>query len=200
MNRVTNSMPRGQKGAVLAVALMLLLVMTIVAISAMDGSTLGFKMSANSVYHEEAFNNSESGREVVGDMLVQYNAFDDWSQVDAPAEVLDRNGVQMTSSTLDTDFKVSNGAGENTWDTSSLDTDIIYRDTVNDIEAEIAVVRSVVSQNVEGAGTAQYQGYRGIGKGLAGQGGAHIYFEFRSEGIGQANAEAVTSADFRYVP
>jgi len=187
--------PKRQHGAALAVALMVLLIMTLVAISAMEGSTLGYKMSANSIYHEEAFSASESARDSVGETFIDYMFEEDWTEV-AFSDGLDVLGTP--------NFYEANAVGEELADTSSLVTDLDYDlqdgngDTV--IKGEIAVVIGQTIVNTSGAGSAQYKGYHGAGVGMGGQGGVFKYFEFRSEGEGTANASSWTAADFRFVP
>ena len=194
---MTQSFGRYQQGAALAVALMVLLVLTLVAISAMDGSTLGFKMGANAVYHEEAFNNSESGREPIGQTLVDFVEYGEWDGV-----VDNDNGkLQTVSDTLD--LIDDNSGTEDQQYRTGLDSDFTYSHTLSSgekIEANVAVFKGKTIVNTSGAGSAQYKGYHGAGVGIGGKGGMHKYFEFRSEGIGRSNAESWTSADFRYVP
>jgi type IV pilus assembly protein PilX len=55
--------PRRQRGAALVVGLLLLLVLTILAISGMSTATLELRMSANQQYQERAFQAAEAGIE-----------------------------------------------------------------------------------------------------------------------------------------
>jgi len=189
-----------QKGAALAVALFVLLVMTLVAISAMDGSTLGFKMGANAVYHEEAFNNSESGREPVGQALVDYAEYGEWTDIITNDTEL---GYFDTGLGDDLDIVANNAVTEDQQLVTGLDMDLTFEQTLTNgksIEANIAVFKGKTIVNKQGAGSAQYKGYHGAGVGIGGEGGIHKYFEFRSEGEGPSDAESWTAADFRYVP
>ena len=193
---MTQNFGRNQQGAALAVALMVLLVLTLVAISAMDGSTLGFKMGANAVYHEEAFNNSESGREPIGQALVDFAEYGEWDDIVIESGP-DKTELQTVASDLDL---LGDNGSENQQLTNGLTTDFTYMDTANNIEANISVFKGKTVANTSGAGSAQYKGYHGAGIGIGGEGGMHKYFEFRSEGVGPSSAESWTAADFRYVP
>jgi|GEM_PF-2046224 len=195
----TISPKKRQGGAALAISLMILLVLTMVALSAMDGSSLGYKMGANAVYHEEAFNNSESGREPIGQAVVDFIEYGEWDGV------ADGTGALSLFDT-DLDLLAENGAGEDQTKvgSSGLTSDLSY-ELENDsgkvlISAEVAVFRGNTVANSSGAGSAQLKGYHGAGVGIGGQGGLHKYFELRSQGEGPSSAASSTAADFRYVP
>ncbi|TNC82246.1 MAG: hypothetical protein C9356_04310 [Oleiphilus sp.] len=197
MKSLTVPMKKSQRGAALAVALMVLLVLTLVAVSAMDGSTLGFKMGANAVYHEEAFNNAESGRNPLGQALVDFAEYGEWDGI------IDNVDGDLKTVATDLDLLGDNGGSEDLQIKTGLTTDFEYSQTLSNgkkIEASVAVFKGKTVVNTSGAGSAQYKGYHGAGVGIGGEGGMHKYFEFRSEGTGQSNAEAWTAADFRYVP
>lgn len=197
MKYMTVPLHHHQQGAALAVALMVLLVLTLVAVSAMDGSTLGFKMGANAIYHEEAFNNSESGRDPIGQALVDFAEYGEWDGV-----VDNVNGDLQTVSN-DLDLLDDNVNTEDLQVRNGLTTDLVYSQTLANgakIEANVAVFKGKTVANSSGSGAAQYKGYHGAGVGIGGEGGMHKYFEFRSEGNGPSNAEAWTATDFRYVP
>ncbi len=197
--KTLNTIPlkRRQSGAALAISLMILLVLTMVALSAMDGSSLGYKMGANAVYHEEAFNNSESGRLPVGQAVAEFLFYGEW---DGIADSTTNLGVFDE----DLDLLGENGASEVQSEVNGLDSDLSYelKDS-NDkvlISADIAIFKSNTVVNRDGAGSAQLKGYHGAGTGIGGQGGVHKYFELRSQGAGPSGASSKTAADFRYVP
>lgn len=195
MKYVKMTLQAKQQGAALAMALMVLLIMTLVAVSAMDGSTLGYKMSVNSIYHQEAFSASESARDAVHEPFIEFMFEEDWNNVTMP-DGLDDIGEPH--------FLNANADAEDVTDTSSLANDLAYRLEDNNgniiVEGDIMVTIGQTVVNTSGAGSAQYKGYHGAGVGMGGQGGIHKYFEFRSGGRSTANAAAWTAADFRYVP
>lgn len=61
MTRGRYRRPRGQDGAALIVGLVLLMVLTILAISVMRSATLGLTMAGNAQFRENAFQLAESG-------------------------------------------------------------------------------------------------------------------------------------------
>jgi len=186
-----------QSGAALAVSLLLLLVLTLVAVTAMDNSNLGFKMSANSVYHDEAFNYSESAREVSGSVIPEYLYEGDWNAVDTSSLNLDVD-TDGGGGALQGENINSGGTAEVPLNRSTLQRDFIYNNA--GIRGDVYVLRGQTVQNLSGAGSAQYKGYGGTGVALGGQGGFFKYFELQSEGLGRSNAESWTASDYRYVP
>jgi len=180
-----------QAGSVLAVSLLILLVLTLIAVTAMDGSSLGYKMSMNSIYHEEAFNNSESARTAVTGAVVQYlDGGEDWASVNMPDGLsVDSNGGQISA---------NNGASENIYNNASLQKDFSYSKA--GITADIYVLKGPTSPNTAGAGSAQLTGYSGGGIGAGGAGGVYKYYEMRSNGTSKSNAKSWTAVEFRHVP
>jgi len=55
--------PRGQRGAALVIGLLLLLILTILAVSGMTTATLELQMAGNTQYKERAFQAAETGIE-----------------------------------------------------------------------------------------------------------------------------------------
>ncbi len=194
-NAVGGSANSRQEGAALAVSLLLLLVLTLVAVTAMDNSNLGFKMAANSVYHDEAFNYSESAREVSGSVIPEYLFEGAWSAVDTASLNLT---VDSNGGALEGDNVNSSGTDEDPLDRSTLQRDFAYSES--GISGDVYVLKGQTVQNLSGAGSAQYKGYGGTGVALGGQGGFFKYFELQSEGIGRSNAESWTASDYRFVP
>ncbi len=59
--------PRGQQGAALVVGLIMLLVLTVLAVSGMNTSTLELTMASNVQYHQNAFQAAETGIDIAID-------------------------------------------------------------------------------------------------------------------------------------
>jgi len=178
-----------QRGAVLAIALLLLLVMTILAVSAMENSSLSFKMSANSIYLEEAFNHSESVSNISTEVIDDYLYEGGWVGVAMPMglEVVQNNGT----------LALENGRSENRMDNDSLQKDLTYQHS--GIKGDVYVLKGSTTHNYYGASAAQSKGYSGTGVSAGGAGGAFTYYEIRSVGIGRSNSTAWTASDYRYV-
>lgn len=189
MNRTGLISGNRQHGATLVVALLLLMVLTMVAITSMESSNLSFKMSTNMIHHEEAFNNSESARIVVRDVIPEYIDLADWDAVTLPTGLTIPSNAGL--------ILADNGAAENVLDSTTLQRDFVYSNA--SMEGDIYVLKGQTVQNTFGAGSAQYKGYSGAGVGIGGQGGAFKYFELRSRGTGSGSAESWTATDYRYV-
>ncbi len=188
MDSYTFGVRATQSGVALAISLFLLLILSLVGITAMENSNLSFKMSSNMIRHDEAFNHSESARQAAQEVLPAYIDQADWNRVTLPA------GLNLTSSA---DLMLNDAASENPLQPSSLTQDFAYQH--NGISGEVYVLKGETVHNTFGAGSAQYKGYGGAGVGIGGQGGAFKYFEFRSRGESAANAESWTASDYRYV-
>ena len=65
--RIYNFGPRPQQGAALVVGLILLLVLTVLAVSGMNTSTLELTMASNVQYHQNAFQAAETGIDIAID-------------------------------------------------------------------------------------------------------------------------------------
>jgi Tfp pilus assembly protein PilX len=178
-----------QDGAVLAIALLILLVMTILGVAAMESSSLSFKMSANSIYLEEAFNHSESVRNISTDVIDAYLSEGRWEGVTLPAglHVVQGNGA----------LAITNGSSENRMDNDSLQKDLSY-DHLG-IKGDVYILKGITTHNDQGTSAAQLNGYGGAGVSTAGAGGAFTYYEIRSVGLGRSNSRAWTASDYRYV-
>jgi Tfp pilus assembly protein PilX len=178
-----------QYGAVLVIALLVLLVMTILGVSAMESSSLSFKMSANSIYLEEAFNHSESVRNISAHVIDDYLYEGGWAGVAMPAglEPIQNNGG----------FALANDSSENRMDNDSLKKDLGYQ--YLGIKGDVYILKGSTSHNYSGASAAQLKGYSGTGVSAGGAGGTFTYYEIRSVGLGRSNARAWTASDYRYV-
>jgi len=178
-----------QCGAVLAIALLMLLVMTILGLAAMESSSLSFKMSANSIYLEEAFNHSESVGNISAEVIDDYLAEGGWVGVDMPTglEVVQNSGT----------LALANGSSENRMDNDSLQKDLTYQHL--GIKGDVYVLKGITTHNYHGASAAQLKGYSGTGVSAGGAGGAFTYYEIRSVGLGRSNSKAWTASDYRYV-
>jgi len=178
-----------QGGAVLAIALLVLLVMTILGVAAMESSSLSFKMSANSIYLEEAFNHSESVRNISAEVIDEYLYEGGWVGVAMPTglAVVQNNGA----------LALANGSSENRMDNDSLQKDLSYQHL--GIKGDVYVLKGSTTHNYHGTSAAQLKGYSGTGVSAGGSGGAFTYYEIRSVGLGKSNSRAWTASDYRYV-
>jgi hypothetical protein len=197
------------RGMALITGLVLLLVLSIVAIAAMQITTLEYQMSANSANHSRARQVSESARMAVGTLLPEHVYRRGWSGIDKAT------GLDIKDKDSDGNDDVLYGdnseCAADCFDHDALDEDAVFAldmdnadsdDNVTtgttdplDLNASVAVYRAE-TQVDKGAGTAMLAGYSGLGKGAAG-GGTIIHFYVRSDGEAARQARATTSSNVR---
>lgn len=198
---------RHQQGYILVTGLLFLLVITMVGVASMNLSTVDYKISSNTAFHVDAFENAETARQTAGsELLFQYIKNRDWSgfgfTIPAGVTVVDTNRALFMGNEEST-ADLRNGVYG---DVSTLTTDLQFAldgnadgDTNDGVDAvaNIMVIKTD-TRAAEGANTAQLSGYEGDGKGAAG-GGTYNFFMLMSQGRSAANAAATTATDYRYV-
>jgi type IV pilus assembly PilX-like protein len=213
--------PRRQRGVALFIGLVFLIVLSLVAVIAMQSTLLEMRMSTNVARHEEAFQVSETTRSLVGPFIDQsmFNsgwptAWDgsdthfDFSTIcpnaAVPVSEDDCAPVKMFHAALGTSTKLLYGAldaGEVTTDPSTWLTDLTFgfADPTS-LQSNLSFVPdgTVLRQ---GAGAAQAGGYRGLGTGAAAGGSARIV-QIQSVGTSPAdgtNGRADTISQYEAV-
>lgn len=219
-----------QRGMALFVGLVFLVVLSLVAVIAMQSTFLEMRMATNVARHEEAFQMSDSMRGAVGPFIeanlltggwpvswgggVPDNQFD-WSSVCPNASLpVTTDNCPLVSTFADaiknaspTAFKQITGpldAGEEPYEPSTWVNDFKLSEAnpngIGKIAASISLVPDGVVP-VQGAGTAQAAGYRGLGVSTA-AGGFAKFFEVQAVGLSPddgSNGRAVTIAQYRTV-
>lgn len=182
-----------QQGYVLITGLILILVITIVTTSSMQGTNLDYKISANSVFKDIAFQSSESGRSAAGEGISFFVYNREFSGHEVPGLTYTENYNPRTDSVADT---------ENLYDTASMSADMFFdvsHDDIENLEADISIVKAE-GVDTGRSGVQQLSGYRGSGKGAA-SGGVNLLYEIRSIGtVPNTKAVAVTASEFRVIP
>lgn len=210
-----------QRGVALFVGLVFLVVLSLVAITAMKGTLIEMRMGTSTARHEQAFETSETLRGVPVSLFDEHVFERGWPAVlggtlpDAdfdyqskfPSTLLTAvaDGLQDDCSgnpTLLYAQLQTCGTPESLYDPSTWHPDMTL--SVCDVAAsscttEVGGKVSIVPDGqvlAEGAGGAQSAGYRGLGVGAAG-GGANMYFEIRSVGTVPGNGIATTHSQYR---
>lgn len=218
---------RKQRGIALFVGLVFLIVLSLVAVIAMQSTLLEMRMSTNVARHQEAFQMSDSMRGVMGP-FIQYNLATggwpaswggavpdndfDWSVVCPTASI----PVNAVNCPLVKTVKTAIIAGSLKQITGALDTgevpylpnkwltDLTFTQTnpngIGDIADNISMIPDGVSAN-SGAGEAQAAGYQGKGHSIAAGGHAN-FFQVQSVGLSPSdgtNGRAVTIAQYGVV-
>ncbi len=108
--KISASASRGhairQRGATLIIGLVLLLVMTVLAVSTMNTTTFGLSMAGNLQHAETAFQMAETGVEVNLDS----GPFNDTAIVEVPETVVeDLDGAEVGSYEAEAEFQLCGG-------------------------------------------------------------------------------------------
>lgn len=213
-----------QQGFVLITAAVFLIVLTLVAVTAMKSTSLELRMSNNETIRMEAFDASEAPRVLTADLLdvhtfnrgwpkiaggtVENNIFD--YAMPAGLTVRDKNGN-------DTPDDLYLGNEESTFSPTGLLPDVHYANTISptdqtdiSVQSDIAVykLRAALSP---GAGSAMVAGYEGVGRASAAA-GSSIYYRVFSRGVNpdaswdeatgtwsSATAQSCTACEYRSV-
>ena len=183
---------KNQDGAVLAVGLILLIIIAIAAIAGMEISNLDYKMSSNAAFKNQSFQASETGRITTGDAVNQYIYDRSWDNATIHSN-LSFTDSQFNPLALNTDT-------EDVFDTETLVKDMAFSVAtsalVQEVAADIYIVRAPTASVATGGGLQQLAGYRGAGKGVA-TSGSSIYFELRAKGMANGGAETITASEYR---
>jgi len=221
--------PARQRGIALFVGLIFLVVLSLVAVIAMQSTFLEMRMATNVARHEEAFQMSDSMRGMMGP-FVEFNFSTggwpvswgggvpdtdfDWSAV-CPSATLPVtaancplvNTFETAIKGAPTSLKNITGSldvGELPYKPSSWVTDLTLSQNnpngIGKIAANISLIPDGLAAN-QGSGTADQCGYCGLGVSVA-AGGFGKFFEVQSVGLSPdtgTNGRAVTIAQYRVV-
>lgn len=201
----------GQQGYILVTGLLFLVVLTLVGVTSINTSTLDYKISANTAFHVDAFENAESGLQSAGSgLLASYINDRSWSgfgvTIPAGVAVVDTNvdhfmgngevvggdestliqGLYQDVAILNTDLTVGiDGDGDGVTGSSG-----------HDVQSNIKLIKTY-SELAAGNGAAATSGYEGLGKSSVGS--LHSFYMIISAGQSAGNANAATATEFRYV-
>lgn len=208
-------------GYALLTSLIFLVVLTLVAVTAIRGSGLELRMSANNLAATEAFESSEAPRRMVSD-IVDAHVFNRGWPAASGGSVPDVEFDYTIPSGL---TLVQQGGAPRTWydgnteagplpiNATALTEDASYsRDLSGSGQQKLQLNGNVSVFKLRtdlspGAGAAMVSGYEGTGKSAAASGG-RIFFYVQSTGrdlqvsddaTSTQNASAVTATDYRYV-
>lgn len=209
-----NKNPINQRGYILITSLIFMLVLTLVAISAMDTTTMELRMSNNTVLKSRSFESSEAMRTLAGELIdvhaynrgwpaavagkVENNVFN--FAIPSAISILDKD-----SDSIPDNLFFSNESGESVF-SPPITNDMSYKHDENsdgdyidaeDLQASLAVYKSAAIA-MPGSGSCQICGYEGTGKSSA-AGGTVIFYELHSSGSSAGSASSVTITDYRHI-
>ena len=216
---------RHQKGATLFVGLMFLLVLTLVALVSMQGTTLELKMATNQAQRQSAFELSENMRLMTGAITSQNTLNRGMQNFTGSAQTWTSTstvtgepggGSSCTQAALPAALELYQNETATTYSTTWHTIDGVFRGnvptgTAADIAGSPDKILSNCTSTVPGGaawanvfaigtrstpGTGAAQNESGTGIGGAG-GGASKWFEIRSQGQVGNGAAVVTAAEYR---
>lgn len=205
-------------GFVLVVTMLILVVLTLIGISATRTTNIELQIAGNEKWSQEAFYKSDGGLEA-GIELIEQNlscpggfttaptGFDDADASSASSFAIAAVDIFDSLFAWDID-KESLAGASGTVDINTIPSDSIrsVRIPLNpaatsaqkDVDPHTNLATWGVTQYAPGNAIQMGAGYEGKGKGAAGGGGS-ILFEIYSQHIGKANSEAVVFAGWRHL-
>lgn len=204
---------RDQRGSVLIMALTFMVMLTMVAVTAMRTTILDFKMTTNTMLEGRAFEHSETGLGWMAPVLDGHVMNSDYEP--AWPTAAGGNVPVTTGFTLPAGLTVCPcpaGTPDDVWVSNNVPLadysaeDMQYRldgngdgdfDDPVDVASDLFVTR-LNSIRMVGGAAGSSSGYEGIGKGDAGAGTA-LFFDVRSRGASLDGANAIVGGDVRVV-
>ena len=172
-----------EKGSVLLVSVLILILVTVIGIAATNTSTIEILISGNDKWHKMAFHEADGGSEV-GIELVERNIYS------AGFDTTDLANLGIIDATNSPDLYMNADPGTPPF--AAYDANYQGNGTQTNLR---------IGGNPETATGSAIQmaaGYEGIGKGSAG-GGGQIMYDIWSQHIGLGNSEAMIKLQWRHV-
>jgi hypothetical protein len=182
-----------ERGSVLIVALLILVLLTIIGISATTTTNIETQIAGNDKFHKIAFNNADSGifptAKVISDIM-DHQIEPDEDEL-SPIVYLQNNGDEgPPDGTL---FRELMGYDEDPGNPDNGADDIRF--DLDGYEVNVNINRTGV-MNIAGGATEFASGAEGIG---VGAGGVAVMYNLDSVGEGPVNSQANIAADYRKV-
>ena len=198
--------PRNEDGFLLVVTLAILVVLTIIGVSAITLTRTELQIAGNDLIHKETFFQADGGTDLAI-ALVEENCgtnSDGFTKVSTVGskKVLDGSGsaivVEATGLKL-----AANGAARTAANVSDAGRDIAYfpdgyTAALADTPPHTNIIVDGVTSLAPGSGAQQLGGYEGIGKGTAGLGGQTIFTIF-SQHMGRIQSQSLVAVTWRHV-
>lgn len=206
MHRYPHRIPNDQRGAALILVLVMLMALTMVAVVAMRTTTVDLKAANNNLVSKLAFQDSETVRRMMNDILADHTFSRVWpSELLGTPPVPGEPEIPPGMAILDlTELLWSEPPIDYADPTNVNAVDLTYRVDQNgdgdflddgDFDADIYSF-NIGRAPAVGADTSQAKGYEGFGGGAAG-GGANVFYDLRVQARAAGNARALTGAILR---
>jgi hypothetical protein len=171
---------RSEKGSVMVVALLVLIILTIIGIGANNTTSTDIQIAANEKFHKVAFYNADAG--VYGTPKIVSSAIDGGANPTG-------TGFTYLDAGTDAFFRELMG-----YDSDDSTTDLSFSLGGESIAVDVQRDRA---EPLAGGGAEFAAGAEGVGSGSAG--GFAVYFDLDSFGSGPRNAMSNIGAEYRKV-
>lgn len=219
LRQIFQARQTNEEGFVLILAMVIMLVLTLIGISANRNTTTELKIAGNDRTFKETFYVADGGTEVASEVLEQNlacitgfttNPLDGMVQVEANRLNFWRNSWEYWHDEVEDD-----DGDDNTVDSGTrpdgMTIDEYYRlfypsDSYRDMyfppgyaagDPHTNLVAEGVTRLTTGAAIQMAAGYEGKGRGLS-SGGANLFYDIKSQHIGKNNSESVISVYYRH--
>ena len=180
------SIRQNEHGSVMVVTMLILLLLTIIGVSAIDTTTTEVLIATNEQLHKIAFYAADGGSEA-GTVLLEDNVAErDWVDGDEIGSIKVLNGAFY-----------QNGLAED-GNPSDTNRDAFFPSGYMGAETHTNLKFRGAAQLAEGSATQLAAGYEGKGKGAA-SGGVWLIYEVRAQHVGVRNSRATIHTRWRHV-
>ena len=197
-NTHTYSPLNNDRGSALVVALLMLVVLTLIGISATTTTTFELQIAGNDKLYKRAFYGADGATEMGGELIEQNIESRDWDYgvdgVNPPSDTnpLNRGNVRLESANPYMNREPMDGIPTDT------NRDAVYPRTATDSEPHTNIKAVGNTTLSTGSAVQLIAGYEGKGKGAAG-GGAWITYDVRAERLDVKDTDVRVRLGWRHV-
>lgn len=187
-----------EKGFVMVVALMILVILSLIGIAGLGTSTFEEQIAGNDWSAKQTFYKSDGGTQL-GSELLEYNfSCGPITSTKITSKIkIDTSKLFQNESAPATDYP-SDTARDLCWPSADATNPVLADcDVGSKIEHTNLSIFGTISYN-EGAAIQMAAGYEGKGKGAAGGGAAYLH-EVHSQNLGTRGNEAIVRVEWRHV-
>lgn len=195
---------KNESGFVLVAAMLLLLLLTLIGISALNTSNIEIQIGGNDRLHKQVFSQADGGTQMAARLVEESVAIPSgFTALDANNVLQDPATPNNTVLIVDTTMWKNEGAEAPTPTDATRDA-AYFPDGYNpalplpNAPPHTNITVSGVTTNTAGSGLQMVAGYEGKGKGSAG-GGSQILFSIKSQHRGMLESESVVEVEWRHV-
>lgn len=194
-----------ERGFVLVVTLLMLLILVIIGVAALNTSNIDLNIAGNQRVHKQTFYHADAGTEIAA-RVIEENISCPEGFTATIDTTLDGNNDAVTLANI----TVTNMLFAQPASDDKLPSDTPFTEMPSTVNRELFLDgNSVILPNTnvriggitevtEGSGLAMNAGYIGLGYSAA-QGGTNILYEVNSQNLGAVNSESVVSIRWRHM-